>query len=130
MNYWEEQEAEHKAYKAWLATIKVGDQVVTSKAGYEGRKSTSTIERLTDTQAVCANGKRFKRSDGRVIGDSYTKVEPVTQQVRDANELADLRGWICGIDHNRVRAISLATLRAMKQAHDETEAQQQKGGEP
>ena len=46
----------------------------------------SKVEKLTATQIVLENGKRFRRSDGGAVGSKYRAqlLDPVGEEVRDA----------------------------------------------
>lgn len=46
----------------------------------------TTVERLTATQVVCANGHRFRRDTGHLVGDHYrSELLPLNDpRVRDA----------------------------------------------
>lgn len=48
------------------------------------RATFTTIERLTATQIVCASGNRYRRDNGRSVGQRGVEIRPVDdQQVRD-----------------------------------------------
>jgi len=120
MSYWEKHQAEHKAHQEWLASLKVGDQVVTEYSRYSGRFQILTIERFTQTQGVCQSGVRFRREDGRLVGTGYGSITPVTNEVLEANELSRLQEWLLRISHHKeIRNHELAKLRAMKKTYDE-----------
>lgn len=59
-----------------LNNAKVGDEVVTVRAGTgSGMPNARTfykIVRVTDTQVVCAHDRRFRKSDGKPIGDDFS----------------------------------------------------------
>jgi hypothetical protein len=112
---------------AWLATLKVGDKVCMADGrGWGARTYTIyTIERVTATQLISSKCNvlgapyeiRFRRKNGYIVGsDSYAYIEPLTDDVLEANERARLEAWISRIKPN---SLSMECLRAMKQAHDQ-----------
>lgn len=75
-----------------LSNIKVGDKLAMREKGSGwGRYSIShrilVVERVTATQVVCLNENgggreiRFRKSDGREIGESYSYAEPATEEL-------------------------------------------------
>lgn len=107
----------------WLASLKVGDQVAVRYGRWgAGSYTIFRIERVTSTQLVSTRQSfrpvevRFRKSDGRVIGDDgYNRIEPVTKEVREANEREKLTTWLTLLKAN---SLSLPCLRAMREAHD------------
>ena len=84
----------HEEKSVWLASLKVGDEVAVRYGRWgAGHYTIYRIERVTSTQLVSTRQSfrpvevRFRKSDGRVIGDDgYNRIEPVTNDVREANE--------------------------------------------
>jgi hypothetical protein len=112
---------------AWLATLKVGDKVcMASGMGWSSRAYTIyTIERVTATQLISSTGNalgnpceiRFRKKNGYIVGsDSYAYIEPLTDDVLEANERARLEAWISRI---KPKSLNMECLRAMKHAHDQ-----------
>lgn len=60
--------------------VKVGGKVGEEETrGWSHSLGVTTVERLTDTQVVCANGNRYRRSDLHRVG-TYGKLLPVTDR--------------------------------------------------
>ena len=113
----------HEQHKVWLASLKVGDQVAVRYGRWgSGAYTIFCIERVTSTQLVSTRQSfrpvevRFRKSDGRVIGeDGYNRIEPVTSEVLEVNERDKLTTWLTLLKAN---TLSLQCLRAMREAHD------------
>ena len=111
----------YEEHKAWLATLKVGDTVcVNTGNGWRGNGYTFyAIERTTATQLISTRRSmevRFRKSDGREVGsDNYSKIEPVTDKVREVNLRNSLESWASNL---KPKNLSTDCLSAMKQAHD------------
>lgn len=127
----EREQARRKEYADWLAALKVGDRVCFSDyGGWDGGQKYRilAIERMTATQAVCSNNLRFRLKDGNVIGVSYRRVEPITNDVLKANDEAQLRQWFKTLASQRTIP-STPVLRAMKEAAEAAaKAEAEKGG--
>lgn len=108
---------------AWLASLKVGDKVAVRYGRWgSGAYTIFRIERVTSTQLVSTRQSfrpvevRFRKSDGRVIGDDgYNRIEPVTSEILEVNERDKLTTWLTLLKAN---SLSLPCLRAMREAHD------------
>lgn len=53
-------------------TIKAGDQVVRESLHYSVHDQFHTVERVTKTLVILANGERFKRKDGVIKDPVYS----------------------------------------------------------
>lgn len=96
----------------WLASLKAGDEVLVSGL-YEGRLA--TVERVTATQVVIDNARRFRRTSGLLVGGSswsMTSIREPTQADRDALEMRELRAEVEA--YAKSKAATLDTLRAMR----------------
>lgn len=81
---------------AWVVP---GAQVATIGRGYDRNPWLSTIERLTKTQIVLSNGRRYHRKNRRPVGDYYGPelMSVDDPQVLDAlarQELSALEGLV------------------------------------
>lgn len=112
--------------KAWLAALKTGDAVATKRSGVGFTPEIHRVARVTATQILLDNNKRFRRDSGYQIGlkSSWHSVYLVdaTREVRDAIELQQLRDWATA--STSWRSTPLHVLRAVKQAHDSASQQQ------
>ena len=64
--------------------IKVGDEVACLNGSFYCRYySIEVIARETKTQFVLASGRRFYKKNLREVGDSYKRLEEVTQEIKD-----------------------------------------------
>lgn len=71
--------------KAWLETIKPGDEVAYDKGRgcYRNWWVILTVERTTKTQIIMRGGYKFRKSDGREVGsDSWNNIQPITDKIR------------------------------------------------
>lgn len=105
----------HEEHKAWLASLKVGDEVCVITRYYTHIKK---IERTTANYFVVGL-ERFRRDNGRVTGTHYYSLQPVTEQVREAVELVNLHAWVRSLEVSHRLVVPLKVLRAMKAAYDE-----------
>lgn len=56
---------------AWLQDLLVGDRVIVNGGGGWGAANKLTrVARLTKTQIIVTDGSRFKRRNGRAVGDA------------------------------------------------------------
>lgn len=106
----------------WLSALKPGDRVAyRDSRSVFNRHSIYTIERLTETQIVVRNGTlRFRLKDGRVIGERYGHIVPVTPEIEEMVERADLKSWLYTMEKNS-STLPIETLRAMKAAAEGAE---------
>lgn len=68
------------------------------------------------TQFIMKNSK-YRRADGYIVGDGYSRIEPITNDVLAVRERTDLNQWFSSLAHNGVQKISTEALRAMKDAY-------------
>jgi len=72
--------------------IKVGDKVVVKKSislGWNRSKSfrvVTTVTKITKTQFT-ADGNRYKKDNGSMIGDSWIEAEVYTDDSQDENDI-------------------------------------------
>lgn len=75
-------------------TTWITEGVTVAEYGYRDRTaqaSFTTVERLTATQIVCANGNRYRRDSGLLVGAGRGELRPVDDRsVRDAVALATI----------------------------------------
>lgn len=74
--------------RAWLAQLKVGDEVGITGYSYHYGDQIDVVERLTPSQFVLSGtNRRFRRSDGRLIGQtspySFPKIVPINDGIRE-----------------------------------------------
>jgi hypothetical protein len=101
---------------AWLAALKVGDEVALRM--YRRVPRIAKITHTTATQ-VHAEGVRFRRKDGREVGGgSYTwELHPVTDAHREAIEYSDLSHWLCQVADTFNRETGAPTLKQLRAMH-------------
>lgn len=106
--------------ESWLAGLKVGDEVaIPSHMDRNGPARIGVIERATDT-SVWVYCQRFRRSDGKSMGDQadiYTvHLRPVNDKDRDAFKRTFLiRAILNRVDRDRdtiIPRVSTANLEA------------------
>lgn len=108
----------------WLAGIKVGDECAMRSSNFYGEPYyILKVVKITATQLVMTRGTsavthRARRDTGRVIGKSYTSIEPATNSIREVNEMARLSHWVQGLSHN-YKHLTADQLRRMKAIADE-----------
>lgn len=66
-------------YLTWLQALKMGDSVVVAGGSF----SVYVIDSETPTQFKAGPGLRFRKSDGKVIGRDFRRVEPMTDHHRN-----------------------------------------------
>lgn len=114
-------------YLKWLRSLKAGDEFAFDGGRYSPPEI-YTVGRVTPTQIIVNEGKRlerrFCRTKGRLKGgSSYTRIAPVTDEIRVQIELSDLRHWMTyELPSSKP---SLQVLRALKKAYDESIQQQE-----
>lgn len=109
--------------QAWASGLKPGDKVAVSKRGGWGEVpfEVLTVDRLTDSKVLTACGRRFSRAGLHELGvDSgdlgRPHLEPATPAILDAVEAFHLARWL---EMTARQRLPLATLRAIKAAHDD-----------
>lgn len=91
------------------------------RTGIDGHVNLTTVERLTATQIVLANGNRYRRDNGQLVGDNRTCLLPLTDStVRDniaVQALSRVRHavWELGKDHSGGEAVVMAKLDQIEQ---------------
>ena len=110
----------HEEYKNWLSTLKVGDQVAVSNRWVK-TFSTYTIKRETATLFIGFKKVkgievevRFKKGSGFVAGTDQ-RIQPITQQVIDTNEHANLASWLVSVS---AKKLTTEQLKAMRDAFE------------
>jgi hypothetical protein len=119
--------AERDARDQWARALKPGDEVAVP-GRYFGHPPYAILKvaKLTATQIVTTEDRRFALKDLYEIGvprGGFTgrpRVEPVTQQVREAVETFSLATWLSSLvtEHGRKHP-PLEIMRAMKAAYDQ-----------
>ena len=89
--------------KEQLAALKHGDEVALWYGGrYDAHWRVYRIERRTDATIWLTDGRRARASDGKVVGESYKKIWPITDDIRAAirqcDELAEVRRLLTAAD--------------------------------
>ncbi len=80
--------------KSWLDSLKLGDKVALFNNGYECGYSILTVERRTPTLIVFVGGlNKARASDGKVIGESFRYIEPVTDEIVAKNNAEKAKAW-------------------------------------
>ena len=64
----------------FLNTLKAGDQVIYRWGSYGRSWTLKTVAKTTKTQIVLESGERFRKSDGREVGDSYNSILEANDQ--------------------------------------------------
>ncbi len=76
----------HTEYLDWLASIKPGDRVLTTR-GYGRGYGSATVAKVTATQFVLNGGGRYQRKDGCAVGgDGWTTtclLQPTTERLAE-----------------------------------------------
>ncbi len=83
--------SEHTEYLDWLASIKPGDRVLTTR-GYGRGYDSTMVAKVTATQLVLDGGSRYRRKDGRSVGgdaDRIAKAAAAHEAYRQACLSAD-----------------------------------------
>jgi hypothetical protein len=71
--------------KEQLAALKHGDEVALAYGRrYDAHWRVHRIERRTDATIWLTDGRRARASDGKVVGESYEKIWPITDDIRAA----------------------------------------------
>jgi hypothetical protein len=123
IGYYEQKAAEEATYKEWLMSLKEGDEVaIPSRGSYDRVPTITRILKVTTTQLVMkehALEVRYNRYDGTARGRSFTKLAPVTDEVRAKIKHADNVSWLTmlTIRNERVHTIPPAVLEAMRTAY-------------
>lgn len=112
-------------YREWVESLQPGDEVLVPSQW--STPKIIRVARLTTTQIVLVDDRRYHLV-GRLVGKrvkagSYSSIEPVTAQIREEIEHADLVNWIRDV-WNRTRNgrdLTTAQIRAMQLAHDHPE---------
>lgn len=82
--------------REWLAALKAGDAVAVSH--HYGTPTLTKVTHATATQ-VHVNGSKFRRKDGRVVGDNWSRAslcEP-TAEIRQQIEARGLRNRLAEV---------------------------------
>ena len=126
----ERQEAEREAaYKEWLMSLKEGDEVsIPSRSSYDRVPTITRILKVTPTQLVMkehALEVRYNRYDGTARGRSFTKLQPVTDEVRAKIKHHANRQWLTNLTvrSEYIAAIPPAVLENMRAAYHNGMAQ-------
>lgn len=96
--------------REWLDSLKVGDEVAILYGGWGGNNYWFLpIGHATPTQ-IHVNGNKYRRSDGRRMGERYgSSIEPATPELKAEVEAAQL--------HNQ-RANRLSDIRWKQQSSE------------
>lgn len=111
--------AEMAQWAEWRATLKPGDQFAIKVSRYGNFQGWHilTVARITRTQVIAmhrGNERRFSIVGGREIGgDSFHKIQPITQEIRDFIERTELVEWLRKLDNPET---TLEQLRGMHAA--------------
>lgn len=90
--------------KEQLTTLKRGDEVALWYGGrYDAHWRVHRIERRTDATIWLSDNRKARASDGKVVGESYEKIWPVTDDIRASirqrSELTEVRRLLTAADH-------------------------------
>lgn len=117
---------QYEKQKEWLATLKEGDKVCVFQSSWGSpHYEVLTIKRMTPTQFVCSKIRfgaevetKFRKETGYIVGDGYSRIEPITERVIESNKQYHLENWFTGL---KVKKLSIECLDAMKVAYDSFE---------
>jgi len=116
-------------YKAWLMSLKEGDEVaIPDRTVYRRAPHITRVLKVTTTQIVVKEGvleARYNRHDGTRRGHGFNNLKPVTDEVRAAVKLSANREWLYNMTYRREKLdeIPPAVLEAMRAAYDNGMAQ-------
>lgn len=125
LNYSEQRAKAAAERAAWLASLKVGDEVALDTGAYDCGLTILKVIRLTAAQMMLeAEGRslqwRARRSDGMILGGSrYRKIDQPTDEVRQRIAKAELERWARYHLESEVRGLpteKLARLREFVEA--------------
>lgn len=115
----------NEGYKAWLQTLKAGDEVALRTSHYDRESyGIHAIDRVTATLFVLndSRGTRIRRNNGYVAKDrDYRNIVEATPEVRNEQEMRLLAEWLSRLPAgptNGWRNPPLNVLRALKAAYD------------
>ncbi len=95
--------SEYQEQQAWLASIKPGDRVLTTR-GYGRLYDSAKVAKVTDTQFILDGGCRYRRKDGRAVGgDGWTithMVQPTAERLAEI-ELLKAR-YACRVEMEKL----------------------------
>ncbi len=121
MNDYYEQKAEREAAKDWLMGLKEGDEVaIPDRSRYNRTPLITVVMRVTPTQLVVKeHATEVRYDDGTRRGTGYTKLAQVTDEVREAVEIAENRSWLHNLTYreDNVAKIPPAVLDTMRSAY-------------
>ena len=90
--------------QAWLQSLKAGDEVCT-RYGWDGIAFVR-VTKVTPTQIEVSGGARYRKKDGREIGNTsryhFNTIEPVSQAIRDEIEERSMRRRIVNIEFKKL----------------------------
>lgn len=112
---------EQEAHRAWVATLKAGDQIMIERSiGYSRHIATPyTISRMSPKQGIVQDGRveiRFRREDGKIIGEMFTRIlQPTPERLaayqnhqtrlKFHNAIERLRDWQNDVDISVIREL-------------------------
>lgn len=109
----------------WLSSLQVGDKVAVPDRWSGGQ--VLAVDRLTPTQVVLADGRKFRRDSGRQVGssDSWNVkwIRPITPEFVEKLERQRLENWLDQKTRTR-QSLSIETLRALKAAYEAATGEQ------
>jgi hypothetical protein len=100
---------------AWLATLNVGDRVAVNVGSFTPVWLFYTVERFTKLHVVLTSGGKCRRADGGIVGSNrYSRIEPVTREILDAERDRRRRHEALSVvEAVRWREVSTETLEAV-----------------
>lgn len=99
--------------KAWLGALKVGDKVATRR---RGEHFIRTVTKVTPRQIVTNNGGRYRRDNGRSIGETSFTAEwlyPVTDEISAEVEHRTLSARLSAMDWSHIPRPTLRAVMAL-----------------
>jgi hypothetical protein len=103
------------ARKAWFSSLKVGDRVLVEDSRLHGQPPRPTaIEHLNAAHITCADGTRFNRKTGRLVGGTsfhWADLRPWTEEAQRSYDEAVYRAKLARqIQHAAHRIVSRLTI--------------------
>lgn len=119
--------AEQQKLTQWVQGLQPGDEVMASRrtTGGFSRRGPGVIQKVakvTPTQVVLVDGRRYDRATGRLRETgAHGEIQPITQADRDSIEHAAMQNWLISLVPGPGawdRKQPLHVLRAMKAAYE------------
>lgn len=116
-----------KIEQEWRDNLKHGDLVIYKPSGFYGTPSIRRVERVTKTQIVIKgiHGK-FRKSDGVIVGDSYSFHGPSRINMPREHEVQKIRRdnmalCVMGAIKDKINDLSLDQLNQIQKVLDDAE---------